>query len=251
MDFIKVDDLSRPYHKAEIEAIRKAIDKTGRPIVFSTSPGATPLSAGSNIETQANMWRISDDFWDNWGVLKEQFARLNAWTPYRGPGHFPDADMLPLGNVRAFDPHGWTRFTHNEQTTLITLWCIARSPLILGANLPKNDDFTLSLLTNDEVLGVDQHSSGNRQIFRRGGFLAWAANAEDGQSQYLALINARDGQTGDSPDGAQVPFDLNEIGFDSTCHIRDLWNARELGDFQGTFTPIIPYHGAGMYRLSR
>ena len=95
---MKVDDLSRPYHTAEIEAIRKAIDKVGRPMVLSTSPGATPVAEGPNVaDERANMWRISDDFWDHWPALLEQFARLRDWTPYRAAGHFPDADMLPLG----------------------------------------------------------------------------------------------------------------------------------------------------------
>ncbi len=86
VDYVKIDDLSRPYHQAEIEAIRKAIDKTGRAIVFSTSPGETPLSAGPNVVRQANLWRISDDFWDSWEQLKSQFKRLHDWTPWRGDG---------------------------------------------------------------------------------------------------------------------------------------------------------------------
>ena len=141
LDYVKVDDLSSPYHKDEIEAIRKAIDRCGRPIVLSTSPGATPIGQGAHVETHANLWRISNDFWDNWRALYSQFARLDSWTPFRGPGHWPDADMLPLGNIRAWQTSdNWTHFTKDEQFTLMTLWCIARSPLILGGNLPKNDD---------------------------------------------------------------------------------------------------------------
>ncbi len=87
VDFVKVDDISRPYHRAEIEAIRAAIDKTGRPMVLSLSPGETPLDAGESVASNANMWRISDDFWDYWPALLEQFARLDKWTPHRGPGH--------------------------------------------------------------------------------------------------------------------------------------------------------------------
>src|SRR5579864_2949624 len=135
VDFVKVDDLSRPYHRAEIEAIRKAIDKTGRPTVLSTSPGETPLTAAEHILQHANMWRISDDFWDHWPELLAQFKRLREWAPYCGPGHFPDADMLPLGVVDL--GKRTTRFTRDEQYTLLTLWCIARSPLILGADLTK------------------------------------------------------------------------------------------------------------------
>ena len=156
LDYVKVDDLSSPYHKDEIEAIRKAIDRSGRPIVLSTSPGATPVSEGEHIQTQANLWRISNDFWDDWRGLYAQFARLDRWSPFRGPGHWPDADMLPLGNVRAWQTTGdWTHFTKDEQFTLMTLWCIVRSPLIMGGNMPKNDEFTLALLTNDEVIAVE------------------------------------------------------------------------------------------------
>ncbi len=172
LDFVKVDDLSRPYHQPEIEALRKAIDHSGRAMVFSTSPGDTPLSAGPHVATHANQWRVSDDFWDDWKPLKEQFKRLHDWTPFRGAGHWPDADMLPLGNVRAVEPKGWTRFTTNEQITLMTLWAIARSPLIMGGHLPKNDAFTLSLLTNDEVLAVNQRSANNRQLFRTNDLIA-------------------------------------------------------------------------------
>ena len=188
LDYVKVDDLSSPYHTAEIEAIRKAIDKSGRKIVFSTSPGATPLNQGSNVETNANLWRISGDFWDNWSALYSQFALMNNWTPFRGPGHWPDADMIPFGNVRAWQTaDNWTHFTHDEQYTLMTLWCIGRSPLILGGNLPKNDDFTLSLLTNDDVLAVNQHSTGNRQLFNTNNMVAWTANAPESKRQQVLL----------------------------------------------------------------
>jgi hypothetical protein len=192
VDFVKVDDLSTPYHRAEIEAIRKAIDRCGRPMVFSTSPGPTGPEHGAHIETHANMWRISDDFWDNWNALKEQFERLDRWTEFRGPGHWPDADMLPLGAVRQGQSNPWTNFTHDEQVTLMSLWSIARSPLILGGDLPKNDEFTLKLLTNDEVLAVDQHSTNNRQLWRKGNQVAWVADVPGSRDKYVALINGDD-----------------------------------------------------------
>ena len=192
LDFIKVDDLSRPYHKAEIEAIRKAIDKTGRAIVLSISPGATPLNEGEHVQNHANMWRVSDDFWDDWGALYAQFQRLKDWTPFRGMGHWPDADMLPLGNVRAWqEKDAWTRFSPDEQFTLMTLWSIARSPLIIGGNMPRNDDFTLSLLTNDEIIAVNQASTSNRELFEREGFRGWLADVPGSADKYLAFFNTR------------------------------------------------------------
>jgi alpha-galactosidase len=249
IDLIKVDDLSRPYHTAEIEAIRKAIDKTGRPIVFSTSPGATPLADGEHIANHANMWRISDDFWDDWKLLKEQFERLGAWTPHRAPGHFPDADMLPLGNVRAFESNGWTHLTHNEQITLMTLWSIAKSPLIMGGNLPKNDEFTLSLLTNDSVLAVDQNSTGNHQLFRDGDLICWIADVPNSHDKYVALFNAKDHPATNDSKTEKVTVTLKDLGF-QLANVHDLWSGEYLGNVTGSFSADIPYHGAGLYRLS-
>jgi alpha-galactosidase len=200
LDFIKVDDLSAPYHTAEIEAIRKAIDQSGRKIVFSTSPGATPVSDGEHISTHANMWRISGDFWDNWAQLFSQFDRVRDWTPFRAPGHFPDADMLPIGVLQMGKSK--THFTRDEEFTLMSLWSIARSPLMIGADLTKLDDFTLSLLTNDDVLGVNQNSTNNHELFHRDGFYGWVADAPGSPDKYVAVFNTR-AKPGDlSPDRA-------------------------------------------------
>ncbi|MEO6995058.1 MAG: NPCBM/NEW2 domain-containing protein [Lacunisphaera sp.] len=189
LDFVKVDDLSAPYHRPEIEAIRRAIDRTGRKIILSTSPGPTPLMDGVHVSTHANLWRISGDFWDEWSQLFAQFDRLRDWTPFRGPGHFPDADMLPLGTLQMGKSQ--TRFTPDEQVTLLTLWSIARSPLILGADLTKLDDATLALITNDEVIAVDQTSTNNRELFRHDGFYAWIADVPSSPDKYVAVFNTR------------------------------------------------------------
>ncbi len=190
VDFIKVDDIARPYdevQKLEIEAIRRAIAKTGRPVVFSLSPGETPLARGEHVADHANMWRISDDFWDKWPALLSQFKRLHDWTPHRRVGAWPDADMLPLGNIELGRQ---TRFTRDEQFTLMSLWSIARSPLIHGGDMTKTDDFTLSLLTNDEVIAVNQRSENNRQLFRTpDGLVAWIADVPGSSDKYVALFN--------------------------------------------------------------
>jgi alpha-galactosidase len=242
VDFIKVDDLSQPYDDvqlAEVEAIRRAIDKTGRRIVLSTSPGATPLARGGHVAAHANMWRISQDFWDKWPALRHQFKLLNDWTPYRAPGAWPDADMLPLGII-SFGRT--TQFTPDEQRTMMTLWSIARSPLILGADMTKLDEATLALLTNKEVLAVNQASEGNRQLFEKGDLIAWVADVPGLKDKYLAVFN-----TGDAP--APVPVELSSIGFTSDVAVRDLWARRAQDDVRGTFAPVIPSHGSGLYRL--
>lgn len=247
VDFVKIDDLSRPYHTSEIEAIRKAVDSAGRPIVFSTSPGETPLSQAAHISQHANMWRISDDFWDNWKSLLHQVALCPKWAPYTGNGHYPDADMLPLGMIR--QGRSMTHFTHDEQYTLMSLWCIFRSPLIFGGDLMKMDDFTLSLITNDEVLAVDQHSSGNRQLFNQNGQLAWVADVPGSPDKYVALFNLLDkGTSIDS--GAPVTVKLSDLGYAGSCRVRDLWQGRDLGTSKDAFSPVLPWHGAGLYRFS-
>ncbi|HLP78801.1 MAG TPA: NPCBM/NEW2 domain-containing protein, partial [Candidatus Paceibacterota bacterium] len=191
VDYVKVDDISRPYgavQKAEIEAIRKAIDKTGRAIVLSLSPGATPIGVGPHVMNHANLWRITDDFWDRWGLLQAMFERLDVWTPFRGPGHFPDADMLPIGIIEFNRP---TKFTKDEQYTLMSLWAIGRSPLIFGGDMTRMDDFTKEMLTNPEMLEVNQHSTNNRQVSREHNLVVWTADVLDSKDKYVAFFNAQ------------------------------------------------------------
>ena len=132
-----------PYHKYEIEMIRKALDKCGRPIVFSTSAGPTDPGEADHISEHANMWRISGDFWDRWPDLDRAFDLLGQWHGIAGPGHWPDADMIPLGHIgikcTIAGGDRQTRFTRDEQRTLMSLWALAPSPLMLGNNLPDID----------------------------------------------------------------------------------------------------------------
>jgi hypothetical protein len=191
VDYVKVDDISRPYaaiHKAEIEAIRKAIDNSGRPMVLSLSPGATPINVGAHVMNHANLWRITDDFWDRWGLLQAMFERLDTWTPYRGPGHFPDADMLPIGIIE-FNRR--TKFTKDEQYTLMSLWAIGRSPLIFGGDMTRLDDFTKEMLTNPEMLEVNQKSTNNRQVSREHNLVVWTADVPGSKDKYVALFNGQ------------------------------------------------------------
>ena len=242
VDYVKVDDMSRPYHDhaPEIEAVRKAIDACGRPMVLSLSPGETPLDAAAHVQRNANLWRISDDFWDQWPLLLEQFGRLERWNPYRLPGCWPDADMLPLGVLELGKRA--TRFTPDEQRTMMTLWSIARSPLIMGGDLRKLDPATTALLTNDEVLAVNQRSTGNRPLFNTNGRIAWTAETPDSKARYLALFNTTDAE-------AAVGVDLGPLGLDGRVVTRDLWERRADGAAEGRLERTLPAHGAGLYRL--
>lgn len=196
VDFIKVDDLSSPYHQAEVEMIRKAINRTGRPIVLSTSPGETPIEQAAHVQGNANMWRTVGDFWDSWQQLKEHFGVFERWNRWRARGAWPDGDMLPLGHIGIRAERGVDRmsnFTRDEQYTLMSLWTIFRSPLMFGGHLPDNDPFTLSLLQNREVMEMLRHSENNRPLFRTDNDLvAWTANKTGSNDKYLAVFNAQD-----------------------------------------------------------
>lgn len=196
LDFVKVDDLSSPiYFSEEVEMIRKAIDRTGRKIVLSTSPGETPVAHARHVQQHANMWRTVGDFWDSWGQLKEHFDVFDRWNKWRAYGAYPDGDMLPLGRLGIRAERGnprMTAFTRDEQYTLMTLWSIFKSPLFFGGNLPDNDPFTLSLLTNKAVLDVLKGSKNNRPLYNDADKAAWAADGPDGKSKYLALFNKAD-----------------------------------------------------------
>lgn len=192
VDFVKIDDLSRPYHTAEIEMIRKAIDHCGRPIVLSISPGETPLEKVDHVKTHANMWRTVDDFWDNWSQLNYQFQVCAKWAPYIAPGTWPDADMLPLGKISIRGERGeerWTNFTRDEQYTMMNLWTIFKSPLMFGGDLPQNDKATDSLLTNRDVLYMHHYSANNRQLSKRDNHIVWAADDPANGDKFVALFN--------------------------------------------------------------
>lgn len=248
VDFVKMDDMSRPYgdHYREIEAAQAAIKASGRPMILSLSPGETDIKWAKHVQTYAQMWRISDDFWDEWKLLKAQFKRLADWNPYRVAGHWPDADMLPLGLLAL--GHRKTKFTADEQQTLMTLWSIARSPLIMGGDLRALDDATLALLTNDEVIAVNQASHHNHPVAVNyyddtNSFTAWAARAEKPGEYYLALFNETD-----QVRQRYIKFWL--IGLKGKVKVRDLWARKDLGLHSEGFGRELPPHGSGLFKLT-
>ena len=245
LDFVKVDDLAG--HLPEIEMVRKAIDNCGRPIVLSISPGPAKLDQAEFLKKNANMWRTVGDFWDNWPQLKPQFTVCANWAPHTGAGHFPDADMLPLGKIGIRAERGaprMTGFNRDEQYSVMSLFAIFRSPLMFGGNLPDNDEFTLSLLTNKEVLNVNQHSINNKQLFRNVDLIAWTADDPETGDKFLALFNATD-----SPGTAEISVDFLQIGLKGTHFVTDLWSGKKLGSISNRFSAKINRHGAGLYRI--
>ncbi|MBD8679689.1 glycoside hydrolase family 27 protein [Sphingomonas sp. CFBP 13720] len=242
VDFVKMDDMSRPYdaHAPEIEAAHGAIGATGRPMLLSLSPGETPVSRAEHVARFAQMWRISDDFWDEWPMLEAQFTRLENWNRWRRPGAWPDADMLPLGRLALGKRD--TLFTPDEQRTLMTLWSIARSPLIMGGDLRYLDAPTLALLTNRDVLAVNQSSSDNRPHFIADDTRIWSARPEQGSGRYVALFNTAKAE-------AEIAIPLRELGLSGAQSVRDLWAGKPVEPASGRLARRIPAHGAGLYRV--
>jgi alpha-galactosidase len=240
VDFVKMDDMSRPYdaHLPEIEAAHRAIAGCGRPMVLSLSPGETPLLRGPHVRRYAQMWRISDDFWDEWRLLRDQFKRLEEWSPYRGPGSWPDADMLPLGRLAMGERD--TRFTRDEQRTMMTLWSIARSPLIMGGDLRALDRWTIDLLTNDEVIAINQRSIENQPWYLADNTSFWTARSPDRAAAYVAMFNLADG-----PQPTRLSFPLDRIGLRGG-RVRDLWSGEELGPVRDRIEATLPPHGCAL-----
>jgi alpha-galactosidase len=244
-DYIKADDLSVPARASEILALHEAIKKTGRPMVLSLSPGPFTMDYADFLRPMAQLWRISWDFWDNWDALKKQFEIAHSWAPYVQQGAWPDADMLPLGRIGIRAERGDDRssgFTHDEQYTLMTLWSIFRSPLMFGGDLPSNDAFTLALITNDEVLAVNQNSSGGHQSYHDGDTLVWTADAPGGVGEYVAVFNIGDTEK-------KVELSWASVGVSGkTVAVRDLWVRKSLGDAGQLSVKLAP-HGSVLYKV--
>lgn len=246
VDFVKVDDVSRPYSAAEVEGYRKAIDRCGRPIVLSLSPGPTPLENAEHVAAHANMWRLLDDLWDNYPDVAKTFDQLASWTKTTGPGHWPDPDMLPLGRLRKYGPQTGppdtdSRLTPDEQTTLMTLWCIANCPLMFGGNLPETPLFTLSLIENEEAIEADQSGHDPKAVGTNPDTPVWMSKGKKFDEIYIAVFNQ--GEV-----ARQVNVKLNNQGL-KTCAIRDIWAKKDLGDATTEIDSEVPAHGARFYRL--
>lgn len=246
VDFIKIDDLSRPYHLGEIELIRNAIDHCGRPIVLSTSPGETPVANADHVRSHANMWRMVDDVWDTWPHITHLFDISQKWYPYIAPGTWPDCDMIPLGRISIRGERGedrMTRLTRDEQYTLMNLFCIFRSPLMFGGDLPSNDEFTLSLLTNKEVLKMHKESTEVRQLFQQDGKVGITSRNKNTGDVYLALFNLND------KGNAVIEIPLKDLGLNNNCLITEMWNNKSVEQKGDKVSCDLPPHTSVLYKL--
>lgn len=256
VDFIKADDMNSwdgeglysPYHTDEIEGLRRGIDLTGRPMVLSLSPGAAEVTNSAHLRRHANMWRISADFWDDWESLKAQFPRAAKWAPYQTTGHWPDADMLPLGKIGIRGEIGSARdsnFSHDERITLMSLWAIMRSPLMVGGHLPQTPADTIDLLVNRDVIDVNQNGSGPREISADyDGIVVWASDAGNSDDRNIGIFNLSD-------DHREVAIDLVDCGVSGATTAVNLWSGTPVDCAGDRLSVNLAPHASGLYRLVR
>ena len=243
VDFVKCDDIAReyPHCRREIELISEACRNCGREMVLSLSPGPAPLEEAEHLKKYANMWRITDDFWDDWKLLKAMFERAEKWCVHSAPGHWPDADMLPVGALRQCEsPEDWTRFTRAEQRTMMTLWCMMRSPLMIGGEMTKNDEFTLSLLTNASVLEILKEGWCAHPLRTLPDESVWISPRKDGQGLWVALFNLSDRKR-------TVSLSAGDAGLPCFCG-RELWSGRNVRK-TAMLRAALPPHDAAVFLI--
>jgi alpha-galactosidase len=245
VDYLKVDCIAdHPYKPAEIRMIHRSILKTGRPILLSLSPGPTSPGIAKEIIPYAQMWRVSDDIWDYWTntrpfprSVRSQFELAAAWAPYAGPGKWPDDDMLPLGYLGPHPGNGEARpsnLTFDEQKTTMTLWSIARSPLILGANLTNLDENAKKLVTNRDIIDLDQNGHDQRQVSSEDNIIVWTSEGKD-NIRYLALFNLND-----EPRKIARSYAFYNLP-EKTFHAHELWSQKDYGVSTGLDLTLPPH----------
>lgn len=249
VDYVKVDDMIHiePYLTEEIEAVHSAVAHCGRPLVLSLSAGGHRLrDKAEHLQAHSHLWRISQDIWDEWDMLKQQFAICEQYQGVGGPDGWPDADMLTIGKLSLNASHGperYSAFTDDEAMTMLTLWWIFRSPLMIGGDLRQMRTKEFDWFCNAEALAVNQVGSNPRQLFRSDQEVAWFSDAPEAGAKFLALFNPSDAER-------TVSVKLVDVGIDGRATARDLWQKRDLEPCETGFSRVIAPHGAGLYKLT-
>ncbi|HTR43746.1 MAG TPA: NPCBM/NEW2 domain-containing protein [Pseudomonadales bacterium] len=232
------------YDRKPYQVMRAALDKVPRDIVFSFCQYGMGNVWEWGAETGGNSWRTTGDITDTWQSMCRNGFSQSGLAPFAGPGHWNDPDMLIVGNV------GWgpslhpTRLTPNEQYTHISLWCLLSSPLLIGCDMTKLDPFTLNLLSNDEVLAVDQDSLGRQasRVAHENSTEVWSKDLDDG-SKAVGLFNRGE-------DDQKVTAKWSDLGITGRQMVRDLWRQKDLGNFDTQFEATVPRHGVVLIKIS-
>ncbi|WP_235020218.1 glycoside hydrolase family 27 protein [Ruania rhizosphaerae] len=262
VDFLKVDDMLFPYHHDAIEALHTAVSRAeehhGRDVTLSLSPG-TDLSVAhvTHLRENADMWRISDDLWDRWEDVADQFTRLARWAPHQRAHGWADADMLPLGRIGIRAERGEPRdslLSTAERRTMLSLWNLGRSPLFMGGDLPTTDAATLADLTHADALTIGRHSADNGELLRERDLIVWGARGTGpaAGTRWAGVFNSADG-------ARTIHIPLTSTGLTSPdlptpTTITELWTGRRI-----EIDPADPYavldlqvdaHGVALLRAT-
>lgn len=247
VDFIKCDDICRelPHEEKELLMLSEALHNCGRDMILSLSPGPALLEKAELYKQISNMWRITDDFWDNWDLLYAMFERAEKWCTHTGAGKWPDADMLPIGPIKQdYHPDIRTQFTEDEQITMMTLWSIFRSPLIIGGEMTGFDEFTMSLLTNERILSMHSDSRNSHQVWRKEidgvEHILWTSTNASG-GNYVAVFNAGENDS-------QIEIDLADVEIYEPVTVIELWSGESFTT-DGKYTVKLNKHGAKAFWL--
>jgi alpha-galactosidase len=253
VDFVKADNIMSPvYQLGEIEMMHKAIKRCRRPMVLSLSWGGPPMSRAKHLIANADMWRISGDFWDRWPQVKQTFDRLANWSPFGGEGHWPDADMLPIGLLclggfpdgEKFPEH-YTKLTDDEIKTVISLWSVARSPLIWGGDPIRTPASYDKYLTNRELIAMDQEGANPRQIGGNSNTRVWMSDIPNSTDKYLVLFNLDD----EKP--VEVTFDFLWEKMSGAYRVHNLWTGRDEEIVNETVARTLAPHACAALRLKK
>lgn len=240
VDYLKYD--WRPNDIQRVMEMHDALRQTDRDIVFSLSNNA-PLCDAPALVKYADCWRTTGDIRDNWDNFSKIAFSQSRWAPFTGPGHWPDADMLVVGLVGWGPKLHYTKLTPDEQYTHITMWTITASPLLIGCDLSRLDPFTYSILSNDEVIEVNQDPLGihGAPIVDTKDEAIYVKQLEDG-SMAAAVFNK-------TIEPRDIAFNVKELGFYKPKNIRDLWRQKDVAVTAGVYTTCVNPHGAALYRI--
>lgn len=243
--------MQKPY-----KLMREMLDKSNRDIVFSLCQYGMGDVWKWGEEIGGNLWRTTGDITDSWTSMSQIGFSQDKASPYAGPGHWNDPDMLVVGKV------GWgpslhpSRLTADEQYTHITLWCLLASPLLIGCDMSQMDEFTLSLLTNDDVIEVNQDPLGRQAtpVKQEAGIEIWSKQLEDGSiAAGLFSTGSRSPveafNWGDEKTLTKIRVDWADLNITGTHKVRDLWRQADLGEFTDGFEAEVPYHGVVFIRI--
>jgi hypothetical protein len=247
VDFIKCDDICRelPHEEGELIMLSESLHSCGRDMILSLSPGPALLEKAELYKQVADMWRITDDFWDKWELLYAMFERAEKWSIHTGAGNWPDADMLPIGPIlQDYDKNTLTKFTEDEQITMMTLWSIFRSPLMIGGEMTRFDEFTMSLLTNSDILKMHSDSRHSHQVWRRkiNGIehVLWTSVSANG-GQYAAIFNVGE-------EDSEINISIRDLEIYNIVNVKELWSGDEF-QADGEIKVSLNAHGAKAFLL--